>query len=214
MTVILCLHGLGGTGRTMQPLADGLRALGHTVHAPTLPGHGTAPEDLEGVRWADWVDAAASALAGSGATIVVGQSMGGALALALAARRLCDKVVAINAPAPDPDAVDGLEWQLSRGMHWVEGPPLGDGEDGYTRFPISALLEMTDGVLATGLAGIQAPVLLVTSALDDVVDPFSADTLAAALAGEVQRLLLPNSGHVATHGPDLALLVTAIDAFV
>lgn len=214
MAVILCLHGLGGTGRTMQPLADGLAALGHTVHAPTLPGHGTTPDDLLGVTWNDWVAAAAQALADTGATVVVGQSMGGALALALAARRLCAKVVAINAPAPDVDAVDGLEWQLSRGMEWIDGPPLGDGEEGYARLPTAALLQMADGVLAIGLAGITVPVLLVNSALDDVVDPYSAETLVAGLAGDVQRVVLANSGHVATHGPDIASLIAAIHAFV
>ena len=214
MATILCLHGLGGTGSTMQPLVHGLAALGHTVHAPTLPGHGTTPDDLHGITWHDWLAAAEQALADTGATVVVGQSMGGDLALALAARRLCTKVVAINPPPPDLDAVDGLEWQISRGMHWVEGPPLGDGEDGYTRFPTAALLQMVDGVLAIGLAGITVPVLLVTSALDDVVDPFSADIVAAGLAGEVQRLVLPSSGHVATHGPDRELLIAAIHAFV
>lgn len=218
MTSILCLHGLGGTGRTMQPLADALSALGHTVLAPTLPGHGTAPDDLEGVTWNDWVDAADAALTESGAQLVVGQSMGGAIALALAARRrqhaTLRKVVAINSPAPDPDAIDGLEWQLSRGMHWVEGPPLGEGEEGYSRFPITALIAMADGVLATGLAGVTLPVLLVTSALDEVVDPYSADVIAGGLAGTVERLVLPNSGHVATHGPDLAMLVNAIDTFI
>lgn len=218
MTSILCLHGLGGTGRTMQPVADALVALGHTVQAPTLPGHGTVPDDLERVTWTDWVDAADAALAECGAELVVGQSMGAALAFALAARRrrhaTLRKVVAINCPAPDPDAIDGLEWQLSRGMHWVEDAPLGEGEEGYTRLPIAALITMADGVLATGLAGVTVPVLLVTSALDDVVDPYSADVIAGGLAGPVERLLLPNSGHVATHGPDLALLVNAIHTFV
>ena len=218
MTTILCLHGLGGTGRTMQPLADALTALGHTVHTPTLPGHGTVAADLLGVTWTDWVDAADLAVSETGADLVVGQSMGGAIALAVAVRQrrhaTLRKVVAINCPAPDPDAVDGLEWQQSRGIEGIDGPPLGDGEEGYTRFPITALLTMTDGVLATGLAGVTLPVLLVTSAFDEVVDPYSAGTIAGGLGGPVTRLLLPNSGHVATHGPDLALLVAAIDNFV
>ena len=110
MTTILCLHGLGGTGRTMQPLADALTALGHTVHTPTLPGHGSEPDDLLGVTWNDWVDAADAAVTACGAQVVVGQSMGAAIALAVAARRrhhdTLGKLVAINCPAPDPDAID------------------------------------------------------------------------------------------------------------
>jgi carboxylesterase len=214
MARILCLHGLGGTGRTMQPVADALTALGHTTHAPTLPGHGTTADDLIEATWAQWLQAAEEWVRDWQIDVVVGQSMGGGLALALAARRLVAKVVAINAPAPDPDAVEGLEWRLSRGHEWVDGPPLAEGEEGYTRLPTRALIEMADGVLATGLPGVTVPVLVVVSALDDVVDPDAAHLVAASLSGEVQMLVLPNSGHVASLGPDRDLLVSAIHSFV
>ncbi len=210
MARILLLHGLGGTSATMQPLVDGLRAAGHTVHAPTLPGHGTIAEALEAVCWADWVSAAQA----WPADVIVGQSMGASLALAVAALDACPAVVAINPPTPDPDAVDGLEWRQSRGHHWVDGPPLAEGETGYTRLPITALLAMSVGVLATDLGAVTSPVLLVTSALDDVVDPSGADAIAAALTGRVTRLALPNSGHVATLGPDVVALLAAITSFV
>lgn len=209
MARILLLHGLGGTARTMQPLADGLAALGHIAHAPTLPGHGAEPEALEGVSWADWSAAAAR----WPADVIVGQSMGGALALALAAQGRCRAVVAINPPAPDPDAVEGLDWRRSVGHDWVDGPPLADGEDGSDRLPIGALLEMATGTLGTDLAAVDVPLLLVSSAHDDVVDPGSADVIAAAVSGTVARLTLEHSGHVASLGPDLDELIAAIAAF-
>ena len=214
MAQVLLLHGLGGTGRTMRPLADGLAAQGHVVHAPTLPGHGSTAEALEHVGWADWLEAALAWPAHTRPDAIVGQSMGGSLALAVAARSGCGAVVAINPPAPNPDAVDGLEWRQSRGHHWVDGPPLAEGEAGYTRMPISALLQMAVGVAATDLAAVRAPLLLVTSVHDDVVDPAGAEVIAAAVAGPVSRLLLGHSGHVATLGPDLALLTAAIAEFV
>lgn len=210
MAKVLLLHGLGGTGATMQPLVDGLRALGHATHAPNLPGHGTVEADLESVGWAEWIAAAHEWRA----DLIVGQSMGASLAFAVAAHGSCRAVVAINPPVPDPDAVDGLEWRQSRGHDWVDGPPLADGEVGYTRLPISALLEMTNGVLDTDLGAVTCPVLLVTSALDEVVDPACADHIAAALGGPVGRLTLANSGHVATLGPDLDLLLDAIAGFI
>jgi carboxylesterase len=222
MARILLLHGLGGTARTMAPIAAGLAARGHTVHAPTLPGHGTEPEALAEVRWADWLAAAATWPAdptagtdtdpGTIVDVIVGQSLGGSLALALAAEGRCRAVVAINPPAPDPDAVDGLEWRQSRGHDWLDGAPLADGEEGYTRLPISALLEMATGVLATDLAAVTVPVLLVTGALDDTADPAGADLLAGAIGGPVIRLTLHYSGHVATLGPEQAALIDAIDA--
>ena len=194
----------------MQPLVDGLRALGHATHAPTLPGHGTVEGDLESVGWAQWIAAAHE----GPADVIIGQSMGACLALAIATHDNCRAIVAINPPAPDPDAVDGLEWRQSRGQDWVDGPPLANGEVGYTRLPISALLEMTNGVLATDLGAVTCPVLLVTSSLDDVVDPAGADVIADALGGSVTRLTLPTSGHVATLGPDIDQLLGAIVAFI
>jgi len=210
MANVLLLHGLGGTGATMRPLVNGLRALGHATHAPTLPGHGTVEGDLESVAWAEWIAAAHE----WPADVIIGQSMGASLALAVATHGNCRAVVAINPPATDPDAVDGLEWRQSRGHDWVDGPPLADGEVGYTRLPIAALLEMTNGVLATDLAAVTCQVLLVTSALDDVVDPSGADLVAAALGGPVSRLTLANSGHVATLGPDIDQLLDAIVEFI
>jgi carboxylesterase len=214
MARILLLHGLGGTGATMQPLADLLTALGHTTFAPTLPGHGTDPAHLTGTTWGDWLAATHATAQQHRATVVVGQSLGGALALALAARGDCAAVVAISTPAADPDALDGLEWRQSRGHEWVEAAPLADGEEGYDRLPISALIAMTSGVLATDLAAVKVPVLLVTGALDDTADPATAELIAGALTGEVRRLVLPRSGHVAALGPEQHALSRAIDSFV
>lgn len=213
MARVLLLHGLGGTARTMAPIAEGLAHRGHEVHTPTLPGHGTEPEALAGVTWNDWLDAAAAAAlsADTPADVIVGQSLGGSLALALAAAGGCRAVVAINPPAPDPDKVEGLEWRLSRGHGMIDGPPLAPGEEGYARLPVSALLEMATGVLATDLAAVTVPVLLITGALDDVADPAAAGTLAAAICGPVIRLVLQHSGHVATLGPEQAALIDAVD---
>ena len=210
MARLLLLHGLGGTAATMGPLADALAALGHEVHAPTLPGHGSEPAALLHTGWADWLAAASE----WPCDVAVGQSMGGSLALALAADGRCRAVVAINPPPPDPDAIDGLEWQQSRGIEWIDGPPLAEGEQGYTRLPIAALLEMVNGGLATDMSSVTQPVLLITSALDEVVDPFSADHVASLLLGDVTRLRLANSGHVATLGPEVATIVAAVDEFV
>lgn len=209
MAHIALVHGLGGTAATMEPLAAALRAAGHECECITLPGHGTDPTALEGVGWADWLAAVPHAEA------LVGQSMGGALALAAAAQRgdAVRLVVAVNTPAPDPDALDGLEWRQSRGHDWVDGPPLADGEVGYTRFPITALIEMVEGGLATDLAAVSATVLLVNSDDDDVVDPYSADVLAGGLlaAAGVQRAVLRGGGHVATLGPAATELARVVE---
>ncbi len=209
MARVLCLHGLGGTGATMWPLVAALGCAGHTTLAPTLPGHGRAPEDLVGVTWADWLAAALD----WPADVVVGQSLGGSLALAVAAAGACGAAVAINPPAPDPDAIEGLEWRRSRGHEWVDAVVF-PGETAYPRVPISALLEMATGAATTDLGAVHQPVLLVSSVLDDVVDPAGADAIGRALGGPVRRLALEHGGHVATLDADRVRLSTAVEAFV
>jgi carboxylesterase len=209
MTTVLCVHGLGGTAATMQPLADLLCARGLDATTVTLPGHGTTPNDLIGVTWQQWLHALPSA------DVVVGQSLGGALALAAAAVSTTVRgVVSINAPAADPDALDGLEWRRSRGHEWIEEVATAPGEVAYDRLPISALQVMVEGVLLTDLAAITQPTLLITSADDDAVDPANSDVIAASLPGEVSRLILPNGGHVASLGPAAAAIADAIATFV
>ncbi|HEX3087480.1 MAG TPA: alpha/beta fold hydrolase [Ilumatobacteraceae bacterium] len=210
MTRVLCLHGLGGTGATMWPIVAACIDANFTTLAPTLPGHGTDPADLVGVTWDDWLEAAR----GWEADVVVGQSMGAGLALQLCAEHRCAAAVCINPVAEDPDAMDGLEWRLSRGQSWVEVGPSAVGEIAYERLPIEAVIEMTRGVSAMDLSAVDRPVLLVTSAEDDVVDPASSDVIAAALRGDVRRLRLRHSGHVATLDKERDVLQRAVVEFV
>jgi carboxylesterase len=210
MARVLCLHGLGGAGATMWPLVATLGSAGHTTLAPTLPGHGAAPEDLIGVTWAEWLAAALD----WPADVVVGQSMGGSLALAVAAVGACRAAVAINPLPPDADAVEGLEWRLSRGHEWIDDVALFPGEFAYSRLPIVALLEMASGVAGVDLGAVTQPVLLVSSVHDDVVDPASADVIARLLGGPVRRLSLAHGGHVATLDVDRTRLATAVEVFI
>ena len=210
MTRVLCLHGLGGTGATMWPIVAACTDANFTTLAPTLPGHGTDPADLVGITWIEWLEAARA----WDAEIVVGQSMGANLAMQLAAERHCRALVCINPVAPDPDALEGLEWRKGRGHEWIDVAPSTVGEIAYERLPIDALIAMTEGVASVDLSAIDQPVLLVTSANDDLQDPSSADGVADALRGDVQRLRLRNSGHVATLDSERHLLQKAVVDFV
>ncbi len=198
MTRILCLHGTGGSGATMWPIVGALGSAGNEVMAPTLPGHGGAPEDLQTAGWDEWLEAAAA----WPADVVIGQSMGGSLALALAAAGRCRAVVALNPLAPDPDAAEGLDWQLSRGIASIDG------------MPTTMLLSMVNGIATIDLAAMTQPLLLVTGARDEMLDPGNADVIAAGVRGPVERLVLAASGHVITEGPDVNELLTAIRGFV
>src|SRR6476620_1155539 len=43
---LLLLHGSGDTPQTLRYLAERLNAVGYTVYAPLLPGHGRSPREF------------------------------------------------------------------------------------------------------------------------------------------------------------------------
>jgi carboxylesterase len=54
---VLMIHGLGGTQYDLGSLHKRLKNAGFVTHSLTLPGHGTTPKDLIGVRAEDWLEA-------------------------------------------------------------------------------------------------------------------------------------------------------------
>lgn len=86
---VLLLHGGGDTPQTLRYLAERLYERGYDVRVPLLPGHGRTPRDFAAVDQDAWLEAALAEYGALGAghrwTAVVGLSMGGALAAALAA---------------------------------------------------------------------------------------------------------------------------------
>ncbi len=84
----LLLHGFPGTPAELREVAAALREEGWQASAPLLPGFGVGLPTLGDKRWGDWRDAALSdwrRLGEAHRTLLVGFSMGGALALHLAA---------------------------------------------------------------------------------------------------------------------------------
>lgn len=207
---VLCLHGMGGTGATMWPLVGALSIAGHTALAPTLPGHGSDPSELVGLTFDDWLRAAAE----WPADVVVGQSMGANLALSLAASGACGAVVAINPLAADADALDGLEWRISRGHERVEVEPSTVGEVAYEWLPLTAVQAMHDGIIIQDLGKVTVATLIVTSTNDDVVDPTNSDLVAASLGVRARRVALRHGGHVATLDVDRDTLCAAVVSFI
>ena len=86
---LLLLHGGGDTPQTLGYLATYLHARGYSIRAPLLPGHGRRIEHFTRVSAAEWLGAARANyqdLRDRHAWVgVIGLSMGGALAVQLAA---------------------------------------------------------------------------------------------------------------------------------
>lgn len=89
----LVLHGLTGTPHEVRPFADALAARGFAVTMPVLAGHGDLAA-LERTTWPEWYAGAEAALAEArercARVLVLGFSLGGLLALRLAALRPAD----------------------------------------------------------------------------------------------------------------------------
>lgn len=52
---ILLIHGWTSVPYEVRRLGEYLNENGYAVSGPMLRGHGTAPKDLEGVKWTDWL---------------------------------------------------------------------------------------------------------------------------------------------------------------
>jgi carboxylesterase len=98
----LLLHGFGDTPQTLGYLAANLAERGFTVRVPLLPGHGRTIEAFARSGADDWLEAARAELAILTAqrqrVAVVGLSMGGALAVQLAAESPDIEALVLIAP--------------------------------------------------------------------------------------------------------------------
>lgn len=101
-TACLLLHGFGGSPFEMEPLVPGLADLGCAVDLPTLPGHDSSVAEFRRTFFPDWLARAEErylALSRSYKRVIpIGFSMGGSLALLLAARHNPVGVVSLAAP--------------------------------------------------------------------------------------------------------------------
>lgn len=85
---VLLLHGWTATPYELRRLGVFLNESGYTVYAPMLRGHGTRPEDLEKVKFNDWINDSRGAYRKlkrkHQQVFVIGTSIGGTIAVSLA----------------------------------------------------------------------------------------------------------------------------------
>jgi carboxylesterase len=224
---VLILHGFTGSPQSMRPLAEAFAAAGFTVELPRLPGHGTTVDDMATTTWSDWRAAAGEAFDELASrcddVLLAGLSMGGTLVLSLAVEHPeVSGVVAINALAEvtDPALIVGLDELAATGLERLPGIASDIAKEGavelaYEEVPLPALLSLLHAAeaLAPRLGEITAPVLILNSPQDHVVDPASSERLASSVKGPVERVTLTDSFHVATLDNDAPLIEREAVAF-
>ena len=226
---LLLLHGFTGSVAHMRPLGDALADRGHTVLASNLPGHATTEADMARTNDRMWLAAARDATIAlrsyASSVTVVGLSMGGLIALKLAAEGMADGCVTLSAPLPTNNRFAGLAGVLAPLWPRIGKAP---GEErrlmvdpafdyGYAGFPTKKTADLQRLIHAAKrcLPQVTCPLLVVQSTGDRTVRASSADTI-MRLAGSAQKSKLELEGvhHVCTLTPALPVIVQAVDAFV
>ena len=214
---VLLIHGFTGNPAEMSLLANHLNNQGFTVLAVRLAGHATTVYDLARTSYRDWI---ASTLDGfhllhslCNDISVIGHSMGGLLALQLAACEQINKLVTLAAPIFIHDS-----------LHLEKLPPFDKSVGLFARKPhrhlsdvpeavnltyrlmpltsIHQLLKLVDEV-KSNLSKVSAPTLIVHGDNDHTADIKSAFFLRDNIASNEKYLnIIPNAGHLLPFAPD------------
>jgi len=216
----LVLHGLTGTPHEVRPFAEALAARGFVVRVPMLAGHGDLAT-LERTHWQQWYAGAAAALdelraSGVVRTLVLGFSLGGLLALRLAALRPADvdALAALAVPLglrPWQRHAIGVLARL-RGVRPLAGlvgmlPKAGPDVRILREFaaspslrgmpwPALAQLVALQHEVVNLLPQVRAPLLVLHGRLDHTAPLADSERLVQRVGStRVERIVLPDSFH-------------------
>ncbi|MFJ5957878.1 alpha/beta hydrolase [Paenarthrobacter sp. NPDC092416] len=206
---VVMSHGFTGSPHSVRPWAEYLASAGFAVRLPLLPGHGTTWQDMATRSWREWhraVDDAYLELASDcDYVFATGLSMGGTLALRIAATRPVAGTVVVNPGLvlDDPRAVivGALKYIVKTTPAIANDILKPDQDEGaYSRTPVAAAHELKKMYRDTAalLPRISTPVRVFRSTVDNVVSNASLELLRARVQAPVDVSYLSNSHHVAT----------------
>ncbi|GAA3288693.1 alpha/beta hydrolase [Arthrobacter citreus] len=224
-TGVLLSHGFTGSPVSLAGWARHLSDQGYAVSMPLLPGHGTTWQELARTPWERWYDAYDQAYQElqerTDRVVAAGLSMGGTLALRLAAHRPVSGVAVVNPGL----TIDDPRARYSRLLKYVmpSVPAIansikleGQDEGAYLRTPVGGVHQLMRLFRDTTsvLPRITAPVLVFRSTVDPVVPESSMDVLRRHLGSELEVVSLENSYHVATMDHDAPLIFDRSHHFI
>jgi carboxylesterase len=224
-TGVLLSHGFTGSPVSLAGWARHLQAQGYAVSLPLLPGHGTTWQELARTPWELWYDSYDRAYQQlqerTDRVVAAGLSMGGTLALRLAAHRPVAGVAVVNPglTIDDPRArYSGLLKYVMRSVPAIANSIKLEGQDegAYLRTPVGGvhqLMRLFRDTTAV-LPWITAPVIAFRSTVDPVVPESSMDVLRRYLGSELEVVSLENSYHVATMDHDAPLIFDRSHQFI
>jgi carboxylesterase len=216
---VLLIHGGGDTPQTLRYLADVLHAHGYAVRAPLLPGHGRVLREFSRVTADAWLDAVRTeyrALRARYAWVgVIGLSMGGALAVQLAAEAGAS-LPALGLVAPYLTIPPFLRRAAKYSHIWgalfpyvrsadsgrsIQDPAEEAKSRAYGVFTPAALraLTITADRATAVLPRVTAPTIVIQSREDNRITPQACETAYTALGARDKRLVwVEGAGHIIT----------------
>jgi carboxylesterase len=226
----LLLHGFSANPEEMRFLAEDLHTRGYTVLNVRLAGHGTHPRDLLHTRWTDWllsVEDGLDLLQGlSQQTVLIGQSMGGMIALAAAAQYPLAGVVALSTPYFGFSPLQEMIARLTGALGLIarkqvrEHDELGQRREAdypaYARYPVRIIVEISrlSRAMKAALPQIRVPALVVQSH-QDMGGRDDIEKVYAALGSPVkEKLWLDGFDHSVVRDEKRQMVFDAIGEFL
>jgi carboxylesterase len=214
---ILLLHGAGDTTQSLRYLATALHARGFHVAVPLLPGHGRTVRDFNRITADALTNAALAnydALRVAHEWVgVIGLSMGGALAVQLAAERTDIPAVALLAPyltmpkrIERAAMVSHLWGPILPIVRSTEGKSVLDPDEqaqnlAYGVFTPGALRALRDTMrrAVERLPRVQVPTLVIQSREDNRITPADAERAFRLIGSSEKRLeWITGAAHIIT----------------
>jgi esterase/lipase len=208
---VVLAHGYMAAPAEVRGLAEYLGKMGFWVYAPRMKGHGTAPEDLAGCTFQDWIESMDTGYAIISnlcrRVIAGGFSTGAGLALDLAQRvPEVEGVFAVSAPLRLHDMAARFVPAVDVWNRFMERFNLDDAKKtfvdnhpenphiNYFKNPIAGVreLERLMSSLEPRLPLITAPALVVQSREDPVVNPKGTEKIFKLLGSTDKQMVLFN----------------------
>lgn len=226
---IIFFHGFTGSPYEGKDFTAYFAEKGYTIWVPLLPGHGTKPADLLKTKWEDWYSHAENCFLelkqNCKKIILAGQSMGGSLALCLAARYSVDAIITLAA------AVFLKDWRLKllpiakKLLHYQyksRGPDISVKEikknnASYHKYPINSIEEFLKLLEYTkkNLELVKSPLLLFHSIKDHTVTYKNMDFIFNHVSSEIKKKIsLQNSHHIISLDQEKTTIFKAIEDFL
>lgn len=225
----LLIHGFTGSPNEVLELGKFLAENEITVSIPTLPGHATHSGDMYNYEWRDWFDCVKQHYfelkEKCDKVFVAGLSMGGSLALHLAAHQPVEAVIALATPVKFP------KWQVTsvkaiqrfknfrykkngEDVHDISSRPKLGSYRRYPYYAVNQLFKLVEHV-RNDLPEVEQPILIMHAHKDHAI-PFSNSELLAQWVGskEKHKIDLHDSYHIITVDSEKEVVMQEVLSFI